>query len=109
MQETSPETEFSENLENSEERLVAPESHLGEQFDQSLRPERLSDYIGQKEIKENLEVFIGAAKKRGHALDHVLLSGPRDWGKQLLRIFLPARWGFSFDRLQAQLLRDKGI
>ena len=81
MQETNPDFGSSEN---SEERLVAPEPQLGDQYDQSLRPERLSDYIGQKEIKENLEVFIGAAKKRGHALDHVLLSGPPGLGKTTL-------------------------
>ena len=70
--------------ENTEPRIVAPEQQLGEQFDQSLRPERLRDYIGQQEIKENLIVFIGAAKKRGHALDHVLLSGPPGLGKTTL-------------------------
>ena len=69
-------TESSDFPENTEARMIAPEQQLGEQFDQSLRPERLRDYIGQQEIKENLLVFIGAAKKRGHALDHVLLSGP---------------------------------
>ena len=74
----------SESKENSEDRLVAPESQLGEQFDQSLRPQRLQDYIGQNEIKENLHVFIGAAIKRGHALDHVLLSGPPGLGKTTL-------------------------
>jgi len=64
--------------------MVTPEVQLGEQFDQSLRPERLQDYIGQKEIKENLEVYIGASKKRKHALDHVLLSGPPGLGKTTL-------------------------
>ena len=77
-------TESSDISENTEERMVAPEQQLGEQFDQSLRPERLRDYIGQQEIKENLLVFIGAAKKRGHALDHVLLSGPPGLGKTTL-------------------------
>ena len=76
--------ESSDLQENTEERMVAPEQQLGEQFDQSLRPERLRDYIGQQEIKENLIVFIGAAKKRGHALDHVLLSGPPGLGKTTL-------------------------
>ena len=76
--------ETSQTKENSEDRLVAPESQLGEQFDQSLRPQRLQDYIGQNEIKENLHVFIGAAIKRGHALDHVLLSGPPGLGKTTL-------------------------
>jgi len=73
-----------ELLRNSEERIVDPEQQIGEQFDQSLRPECLKDYIGQKEIKENLKIFIGAAKKRGHALDHVLLSGPPGLGKTTL-------------------------
>ena len=77
-------TESSDLPENTEERMVAPEQQFGEHFDQSLRPERLRDYIGQQEIKENLLVFIGAAKKRGHALDHVLLSGPPGLGKTTL-------------------------
>jgi Holliday junction DNA helicase RuvB len=84
MQELTVDTESSELPENTEERMVAPEQQFGEHFDQSLRPERLRDYIGQQEIKENLLVFIGAAKKRGHALDHVLLSGPPGLGKTTL-------------------------
>ena len=84
MQDQTVDTETFNLLENSEERIVAPETQLGEQFDQSLRPERLEDYVGQKEIKENLEVYIGAAKKRKHALDHVLLSGPPGLGKTTL-------------------------
>ena len=84
MQELTVDNESSDIRENTEERVVAPEQQLGEQFDQSLRPERLRDYIGQQEIKENLIVFIGAAKKRGHALDHVLLSGPPGLGKTTL-------------------------
>ena len=84
MQELTVDNESSDIRENTEERMVAPEQQLGEQFDQSLRPERLRDYIGQQEIKENLLVFIGAAKKRGHALDHVLLSGPPGLGKTTL-------------------------
>tara|TARA_B110000014_G_scaffold149170_1_gene103955 strand:- start:2110 stop:3174 length:1065 start_codon:yes stop_codon:yes gene_type:complete len=84
MQELTVDTESSDFPENTEARMIAPEQQLGEQFDQSLRPERLRDYIGQQEIKENLIVFIGAAKKRGHALDHVLLSGPPGLGKTTL-------------------------
>ena len=84
MQDQTEDTEFSGLPEISEERMLAPEKQIGEQFDQSLRPERLRDYIGQQEIKDNLIVFIGAAKKRGHALDHVLLSGPPGLGKTTL-------------------------
>ena len=84
MQDQTVETEALDSTENSEVRMVSSEIQQGEQFDQSLRPERLQDYIGQSEIKENLEVFIGAAKKRKQALDHVLLSGPPGLGKTTL-------------------------
>ena len=108
MQEPSPDTEPSENPENSEERLVAPEPQLGEQYDQSLRPERLRDYIGQKEIKENLEVFIGAAKKRGHALDHVLLSGPPGLGKTTLANIFAREMGVQLRSTSGPVIERQG-
>ena len=108
MQEPSPDTESSEILENSEERLVAPEPQLGELYDQSLRPERLKDYIGQKEIKENLEVFIGAAKKRGHALDHVLLSGPPGLGKTTLANIFAREMGVEVRSTSGPVIERQG-
>ena len=59
-------------FEDGSSRMVAPETQLGEVHDQSLRPQTLEDYVGQEEIRRNLGVFIAAAKKRNHALDHVL-------------------------------------
>ena len=50
----------------------------------TLRPQTLDDYIGQKKAKENLKVYIEAAKRRGDALDHVLLYGPPGLGKTTL-------------------------
>ena len=50
----------------------------------SLRPKRLDDYIGQDKIKENLKIYIAAAKERGEMLDHVLLYGPPGLGKTTL-------------------------
>ena len=108
MQESSPDTESFENPENSEERLVAPEPQLGEHYDQSLRPERLKDYIGQKEIKENLEVFIGAAKKRGHALDHVLLSGPPGLGKTTLANIFAREMGVQLRSTSGPVIERQG-
>jgi len=84
MQEKIIKTDTFDHSEKSENRMLDPDPQLGEQFDQSIRPIHLKDYVGQKEIKENLVVFIGAAKKRGHALDHVLLSGPPGLGKTTL-------------------------
>ena len=53
-------------------------------FDATLRPKFLQDYVGQTAIKENLKVFIDAAKGRGEALDHVLFYGPPGLGKTTL-------------------------
>ena len=53
-------------------------------IESTLRPQTLDDYIGQKKAKENLKVYIEAAKRRGDALDHVLLYGPPGLGKTTL-------------------------
>ena len=50
----------------------------------SLRPKRLSDYIGQQNVKDNLDIYIEAAKQRGEPLDHVLFYGPPGLGKTTL-------------------------
>lgn len=55
-----------------------------EKIESSLRPQKLEDYIGQKKAKENLKVYIEAAKQRGEALDHVLFYGPPGLGKTTL-------------------------
>ncbi len=68
-----------------EERIVSPEQKENDGFfDQTLRPEKMEDYIGQKKVKEKLKIFVEAAKNRGEALDHVLLYGPPGLGKTTL-------------------------
>ena len=68
-----------------ENRIVAPEySPEDRDVELSLRPRRLSEYIGQEKVKENLKVYIEAAKRRGESLDHVLLYGPPGLGKTTL-------------------------
>ena len=59
-----------------ENRMVSADYLPEDEGDNPLRPQELSDYIGQTKVKENLSVFINAAKLRGEALDHVLLYGP---------------------------------
>lgn len=67
------------------ESTTSPERQLGElEFDLSLRPGRFSEFVGQQKMKENLSVFIEAAKGRGEALDHVLFYGPPGLGKTTL-------------------------
>ena len=69
-----------------EERLINPEleNNGEERLENSLRPKTLDEYIGQDKIKENMKIYIQAAKKRGEPLDHVLLYGPPGLGKTTL-------------------------
>lgn len=68
-----------------ENRIVAPDSVPEDtDLELSLRPKTLAEYIGQAKVKENLSIFIEAAKGRGEALDHVLLYGPPGLGKTTL-------------------------
>lgn len=69
-----------------EEKIINPEiqDNAEENLEKTLRPQLLNEYIGQTKIKESMEIFIGAAKKRKEALDHVLLYGPPGLGKTTL-------------------------
>ena len=77
--------EFSDEFD-FENRIVDTSEIPGESGDNEnpLRPRTLDDYIGQETVKENLRVFIDAAKQRGESLDHVLLYGPPGLGKTTL-------------------------
>lgn len=76
------ENEFEYDFEN---RMSAPEyTPADEDIENSLRPKQLTDYIGQEKAKENLSVYIKAARLRGEPLDHVLLYGPPGLGKTTL-------------------------
>ena len=97
-----------EFVDESENRVVNPEQSSEEQFEQSLRPERLIDYIGQKEIKENLTIFIGAAKKRGHSQDHVLLSGPPGLGKTTLANIFSREMGVQMRATSGPVIERQG-
>lgn len=69
----------------SDERIISGKKASEDaQFDSSLRPKQFQDYIGQEQIKYNLEIFIQAANERNEALDHVLLYGPPGLGKTTL-------------------------
>jgi Holliday junction DNA helicase RuvB len=65
-------------------RPLDPESKPDDRVDNALRPQKLSDLIGQNQVKENLAILIAAARKRGEALDHVLFYGPPGLGKTTL-------------------------
>lgn len=77
-----------------EERIVSAEvTSEDASLEQSLRPQSLSEYIGQEKVKANLNVFIEAAKMRGEPLDHVLLYGPPGLGKTTLSMIIANEMG----------------
>jgi holliday junction DNA helicase RuvB len=77
------------------------------QYEAGLRPRRLADFTGQTKLKENLSIAIEAAKKRGEAMDHVLLYGPPGLGKTTLAAIIAEELQVSFTTTSAPVLQKK--
>ncbi len=77
-------------------------------FDISLRPSRLDEFIGQSKVKENLEVFIAAAKKRGEPLDHILFFGPPGLGKTTLAHIIAGEMNMNIKTTSGPVLEKPG-
>ena len=83
------------NDQAQEERIVTSTFTHEDEAEVSLRPKTMSDYVGQEKVKENLSIFIQAAKGRGDQLDHVLLYGPPGLGKTTLAGIIAAEMGVN--------------
>jgi Holliday junction DNA helicase RuvB len=92
----------------SAERLVsASENEEERQFEAGLRPRRLVDFTGQQRLKENLRIAIEAARKRGEAMDHVLLYGPPGLGKTTLASIIAQELDVPFQQTSGPVLTKK--
>jgi len=92
------------------DRLVtaAPATPLEEGEERALRPRQLAEYVGQAKIREQLEIFIAAARRRGEALDHALLFGPPGLGKTTLAHIIAREMGVNLRQTSGPVLERPG-
>lgn len=92
------------------DRLISPESKSSQEdaIERALRPKRLADYVGQAKIREQLGIFIEAAKRRKDTLDHVLLFGPPGLGKTTLAHIIAAEMGVNLRQTSGPVLERAG-
>jgi Holliday junction DNA helicase RuvB len=90
------------------DRLVASEQGEQDAPDASIRPRSLGEFVGQRQLRENLAIFIGAAKSRAEALDHVLFFGPPGLGKTTLAQIVARELGVGFRATSGPVIQRAG-
>ena len=90
------------------DRLIEPVKRGEDEFDTHLRPQVLDEFIGQRQAKSNLKVFIEAARNRGEALDHVLFAGPPGLGKTTLAQIVSRELGVNFKATSGPVIAKAG-
>jgi len=93
---------------NTPSRIVTPERRHEDAGDGALRPQRLSEFVGQEQARANLSIFIEAARKRGEALDHVLFVGPPGLGKTTLAQIMSRELGVGFRATSGPVIAKAG-
>ncbi len=93
---------------HAQDRLITPELQTEENQEVVLRPQKLANFIGQSQLKQNLKVFIDAAKSRKESLDHVLFYGPPGLGKTTLSQIISKELGVGFKATSGPVLTKTG-